>query len=56
MRNPFKNLITKAYVLIGPNWNIPFHIHIDALDYAIGSILGQKERIVEKVIYYINKF
>jgi len=43
-------------VLRGPDWHLPFHIHLDALDYAIGTVLGQEDK--EKshyAIYYISK-
>jgi hypothetical protein len=32
-----------APVLRGPNWSLPFHISTDALDTALGGVLGQKE-------------
>ena len=34
---------------------MPFHIHIDASDYAIGVVLGQKVDSVEHAIYFISK-
>lgn len=37
----FKKTLTHAPVLKGPNWGLPFHIHIDTSNYAIGAILGQ---------------
>jgi len=43
-------------VLRGPDWHLPFHIHLDASYYAIGTILGQEDK--EKshyAIYYISK-
>lgn len=43
-------------VLRGPDWHLPFHIHSDASDYAIGAVLGQEDK--EKsyyAIYYISK-
>ena len=33
----------------------PFHIHLDASNYSIGEVLGQKEGIIEHEIYYISK-
>jgi hypothetical protein len=42
----FETLKTKlsvAPIPRGPNWNIPFHISIDASDTAIGGVLGHKE-------------
>lgn len=38
-----KAISTHAPILKGPNWELPFHIHIDASKYAIGVVLGQKE-------------
>lgn len=35
-----KHALTQAPVLKGPNWSLPFQIHIDASDYAIAAILG----------------
>lgn len=54
----FSNLkiaLTNAPVLKGPNWEIPLHIHIDALDYTIGGVFGQREESIENSIYFINK-
>lgn len=43
-------------VLRGPNWNLLFHIHTDASNYAIGAVLGQEERNNSHyAIYYISK-
>jgi len=43
-------------VLRGPNWNLPFHIHTNASNYAIGVVLGQEEGDNSHyVIYYISK-
>ncbi|XP_059073321.1 uncharacterized protein LOC131874098 [Cryptomeria japonica] len=50
-----KEALTQAPVLKCPNWEFPFHIHIDTSDYAIGAVLGQKEALVEHAIYFINK-
>lgn len=35
-----KGALTQALVLKGPDWSFPFHIHTDALDLAIGAVLG----------------
>ena len=50
-----KKLLTTILVLQGKYWSIPFHIHIDALDYVIGDVLGQKPANLENAIYYISK-
>ena len=50
-----KKLLTTTLVLKGPDWSIPFHIHIDASDYVVGGVLGQKPINIENAIYYISK-
>ena len=35
-----KEVLTTTPILRGPNWGLPFHIHTDASDYAIGDVLG----------------
>ena len=34
---------------------MPFHIHIDASDTALGGVLGKKENQSYYAIYFINK-
>ena len=41
-------------ILRGPNWGLPFHIHMDVSYYAIGAILGQKIDSIKHVIYFIS--
>ena len=38
-----KGKLTIAQILQGPNWALPFHIHVDASHKAIGVALGQVE-------------
>ena len=38
--NKLKNRLITAPVLIPPDWNKPFEIHVDALNFAIGSVLS----------------
>eukprot|EP00253_Pinus_taeda_P020748 PITA_20748 len=38
-----KNQLSIAPILRGPDWALPFHISSDALDTAIGVVLGQEE-------------
>ena len=40
-------------ILRGPNWELPFHIHIDAFDFSMGAILGQKQENLFYSIYYV---
>jgi hypothetical protein len=49
-----EKLITTP-ILQGPKWDIPFHIHTDASDKAIGVVLGQQEDKIPFAIYFINK-
>lgn len=50
-----KHALTETPVLKGPNWSLPFHIHTNAFDYAIGAILGKKVDNLENAIYFISK-
>lgn len=50
-----KKFLTTTPLLKGPNWSILFHIHIDASDYVIRDVLGQKPTNIENAIYYISK-
>nr|GEZ61486.1 hypothetical protein [Tanacetum cinerariifolium] len=50
-----KEKLTKAPILIAPNWDQPFELMCDASDYAVGAVLGQR---VEKhfwPIHYASK-
>jgi hypothetical protein len=50
-----KSKSSVAPVIRGPNWDIPFHISIDASDTAIGGLLGQKEDHQSYAIYFLRK-
>jgi len=50
-----KKLVSTAPVLRGPNWDLPFQISSNALDIAIGAVLGQEEDRKPYAIYYISK-
>ena len=49
-----KTKISEAPILRGPNWKLPFHISTDALDTALGTVLGQKD-LIPYAIYYTSK-
>jgi hypothetical protein len=38
-----KRRLSKAPVLIAPNWDKPFEVYVDASNFAIGSVLSQKD-------------
>jgi len=38
-----KKLVSTTLVLCGPNWEMTFHVSMDASDVDIGTILGQEE-------------
>ena len=38
-----------------PNWSLPFELMCDASDYAVGTVLGQKEDGKPYVVYYASK-
>eukprot|EP00253_Pinus_taeda_P014972 PITA_14972 len=44
-----------APILRGPNWALPFHIHTDASNKAIGAALGQVEEKLPYAIYFVSK-
>lgn len=44
-----------ASILRGPNRALPFHIHLDALNKAIGVALGQFDENLPYAIHFISK-
>jgi hypothetical protein len=50
-----KRLVSRASVLRGPNWKIPFHISSDASDNAIGTVLGKEKDKKPYGIYFFSK-
>jgi hypothetical protein len=49
-----KEKLSIAPVLQGPNWALPFHIHIDASYKDVGAVLGQDEENKPYAIYFIS--
>eukprot|EP00253_Pinus_taeda_P026537 PITA_26537 len=48
-----KDKLTTTPILRGPNWALPFHIHVDASHKAIGETLGQIDDKIPYAIYFI---
>ena len=53
--NELKDKLVSAPVLRGPNWALPFHIHTDASNKALGAALGQIEQKLPYAIYFVSK-
>nr|GFA45348.1 hypothetical protein [Tanacetum cinerariifolium] len=47
--------LTKASILVVPDWNLPFELMWDASDYAIGAVLGQCKSKHFQPIHYASK-
>ena len=50
-----KQSLMEAPILQSPNWDLPFNIMCDALDFALGTILGQQIDKKPIVICYASK-
>nr|GFB94424.1 reverse transcriptase domain-containing protein [Tanacetum cinerariifolium] len=50
-----KDKLTKAPILIAPNWDQPFELICDASDYAVGAVLGQRIEKHFRPIHYASK-
>nr|GEW55562.1 reverse transcriptase domain-containing protein [Tanacetum cinerariifolium] len=50
-----KRKLTKAPILIAPDWDIPFELMCDARDFAIGAVLGQRQDKHFRPIHYASK-
>ena len=50
-----KSRLVIAPILATPNWNKEFEIMCDAIDYAMGVVLGQRTKKIFRAIYYANK-
>ncbi len=49
-----KGKLPTTPILRGPNWALPFHIHVDASHKSIGVALSQVEEKLPYAIYFIN--
>ena len=50
-----KQALIEAPILQSPNWDLPFEIMCDALDYAVGAVLGQRLEKKLTTICYASK-
>ncbi|GJX37147.1 reverse transcriptase domain-containing protein [Tanacetum coccineum] len=50
-----KKKLTKASILVVPDWNLPFELMCDASDFAIGTVLGQRKTYHFQPIHYASK-
>nr|GFB25006.1 reverse transcriptase domain-containing protein [Tanacetum cinerariifolium] len=53
--NTLKKKLTKAPILVVPDWNLPFELMCDVSDYAIGAVLGQRKSKHFQPIHYASK-
>ncbi|GJZ64243.1 reverse transcriptase domain-containing protein [Tanacetum coccineum] len=53
--NILKKKLTKAPILVAPDWDLPFEIMCDANDYAVGAVLGQRKTKHFQPIHYASK-
>nr|GEZ03214.1 DNA-directed DNA polymerase [Tanacetum cinerariifolium] len=53
--NTLKKKLTKAPILVVPDWNLPFELMCDASDFAIGVVLGQRKTKHFQPIHYASK-
>ncbi|XP_040994322.1 uncharacterized protein LOC121240861 [Juglans microcarpa x Juglans regia] len=51
----FKESLITPLIMQPPQWDLPFEIMIDASDYALGAILGQRVNNMPSVIYYASR-
>nr|GFA78299.1 reverse transcriptase domain-containing protein [Tanacetum cinerariifolium] len=53
--NTLKKKLTKAPILVVPDWNLPFELMCDASDYAIGAVPGPRKSEHFQPIHYASK-
>jgi hypothetical protein len=48
--------MTCLLVLIKPDWKLKFHVHIDASNFALRTMLSQNlNKTINRLIYYANR-
>eukprot|EP00253_Pinus_taeda_P003586 PITA_03586 len=54
--NKLKERLVSAPILVYPDWNKMFHVHIDASGIALGAVLVQPgEKNVDNLVYYASR-
>ena len=54
--NKLKSRLNTTLVLIPPDWSKPFEVHVDASNFAIGSVLSQKnDEGHDRPIYFSSR-
>nr|GEY25595.1 reverse transcriptase domain-containing protein [Tanacetum cinerariifolium] len=51
----YRRKLTKAPILIAPDWDMPFELMCDASDFAVGAVLGQRQEKHFRPIHYASK-
>ncbi|GJU29119.1 reverse transcriptase domain-containing protein [Tanacetum coccineum] len=55
VKGTLKKKLTKASILVVPDWNIPFELMCHASDFVIGAVLGQRKMKHFQPIHYASK-
>ena len=50
-----KSKLTKAPIIVAPDWNLPFELMCDTSDFAVRVVLGQRKDRHFQPIYYASK-
>ncbi|GJR37664.1 reverse transcriptase domain-containing protein [Tanacetum coccineum] len=53
--NALKKKLTKAPILVAPDWDLPFEIICDASNFAVGAVLGKRKTKHFQPIHYASK-
>nr|GEU28699.1 reverse transcriptase domain-containing protein [Tanacetum cinerariifolium] len=51
-----KKKLTEATILVVPYWNLPLELMCDASDFAIGAVLGQRDKYILVAVDYLSKW
>ncbi|GKA75424.1 reverse transcriptase domain-containing protein [Tanacetum coccineum] len=47
--------LTNPPIMVSPNWSLPFELMCDARDFAVGSVLGQRDENFFRPIHFASK-